>query len=180
MRAACAAPRDPRPYIGFLQEEVMPRRHVSHGSAASGPARLDKTHLRAIAIATKLIHSDRAMARAIARYAKLSRRKRRGLARFIRFCQQRTTEERAKFVLWQRPDLTDAEIARVIGVRRETISRLDSYRAFKNRLLEVARPLIGFKSRGRTRKELRIYDTDRVAGRQKLTQADFRRFSAGQ
>jgi DNA-directed RNA polymerase specialized sigma24 family protein len=96
---------------------------------------LDDDHARAIEAALPVLLQDPVFARAVADHALLPERKRHGLARFLKFCEQRTGEERAAFVLWQHPEWTDAEVAEAVGVARETLSTWPGYRAFKARLL---------------------------------------------
>ena len=116
-------------------------------------------HDQAINDVMQVLRRDPDFARAVATLAKLPDRKRHGLASFVRFCLQRTGEERAKFVLWQEPGLSDGEVAEVIGVCRETIVAWEGYRLFRDRLRpEGPRPASKF--RGRARRP--IYESDEM------------------
>lgn len=61
-------------------------------------------------------------------------RDRNALLAFLDFWRELPGEERAIFARSVRPDLTDAEVARLAGVSRRTLYRWERYQAFKPRL----------------------------------------------
>jgi len=110
--------------------------------------------------ATELISRDPVVAEAVANWATLSQRKRRGITRFAVFCQDRPLLEKAAFVLSANPWLVDSEVAAILGVRRETLSRSLAYREVKRRRRAIERELGDRKYREAKSPSLRIYRPD--------------------